>query len=167
LGIASPSRVFASLGEYTVEGFNKGIKALSGTTSGIVDDWIDTFDNVQADIGLNITTNADETMQKLQGLKANYGTDFATDAVVNTVRKVSMQTSGTTTLNANDGLKEALKEAIKDELTPVMNKVADNTQAIAEKDFSSGDIYIGNKKVASAVEEQKKANGYSFTPATA
>lgn len=57
LQIHSPSKVFMKYGEYTVEGFNKGLETFSSTTGKTVDKWVESFADMDVTINPKMKTN--------------------------------------------------------------------------------------------------------------
>ena len=55
LQIQSPSKVFMEYGKFTVEGFNEGLEKMDDSTSKVVDDWVDSFSNVQVNMTPQLT----------------------------------------------------------------------------------------------------------------
>jgi phage-related protein len=164
LDINSPSRVFATLGGYTVEGFNRGIDANADSTSSHISDWVEKFDDFTADIGVKF--NVKESMDDLDKYKANLDTGFSADTLVKTVRE-TVNTEGVvrTELDGSGSFKEAMREVAEETLAPLLENIETYTKRQAEKKETTK-VYVGDREVAKSVEKQKSANGFSFTPAT-
>lgn len=156
LGIHSPSRVFNEFANFTIQGFNKGIASAGGSTKGIVDNWAKSFTDIELGFKVGVDTS------NLSQYRNNYGADFTHDAIVERVQR-EISTNGTiqAVLNSGGGLKQALSEVVESEILPLMTELVTNTKIQAEKKESTN-VYIGNKRITDAVEEQKKANGFRF-----
>lgn len=160
LDINSPSKVFMQMGVYSVKGYNAGIEDEGKKTKGVMSSWADSFTDMEVNLGTRLRIN-DSALKDYQN---NYGGDFTNEAIVQRVKKeVSTNGAVQATLNSGGGLKEAIKEALVElGITSEVTEISRNTKIQADKKEQTT-VYVGNREVAHSVEEQKKADGYSFT----
>lgn len=158
LGIHSPSRKFAEIGRYMVQGLNVGLEDNVKSSLDTVRSWADSL----ADIPMTLSTQLKVNDSTLSDYQNNYGSDFTNEAIVQRVtREVSTNGAVQATLNSGGGLKEAIKEAISEEIRPQMEKMVEGVWKQADKKEKTI-VQIGNRAVNDAVTTQRNANGYEF-----
>ena len=158
LGIHSPSRKFAEIGRYMVQGLNVGLNDSKESSINTVHSWADSL----ADIPMSLHTKFKVDDSTLSAYQNNYGNDFTNEAIVQRVtREVSTNGAVQATLNSGGGLKEAIKEALDEEIRPQMEKMIEGVWKQAEKKEKTV-VQIGNRAVNDAVTTQRHANGYEF-----
>lgn len=166
LDINSPSRVFAQLGSYTVQGFNRGIDDNAGSTAAHISEWMGKISDITADIktGVKLDDSA------LRAYRPSLNSGFSDDIIRHTVQE-TVESRGTVeaTLEASGGIKEAFSEAVREVLAPCLDEIRNNTQRTAsntEGGFKAV-VEVDGHELIRAEERAKSSNGYSFTPAPA
>ena len=156
LDVNSPSKVFETIAGYTVAGFNKGLTENGKSTKDIVSQWTDSFSDVKIAFRTGVDASA------LRDFQNNYGDDFSSEAIVERVQK-EVTTNGAVkaSLNADGSIKDAFAEALDEVLSSPLSDISDNTKRQADKEEQTN-VYIGNRKITDAVEEQRSANGFRF-----
>lgn len=167
LGIHSPSRVFAQLAEFTVQGFNKGIDDKAGSTAAHISEWMGRISDITSDIKTRVKLDD----SALKAYRPNLNSDFASDTIRHTLQEtIESRGNVAATLEASGGIKEAFSEVIGEMLTPYLDKLSENAEKTAHysqrtaentKDGLTMDGYKVNKQL----ERVKADSGYSFTPA--
>ena len=164
LGIHSPSRVFAQLGSYTVQGFNKGIDDNSGSTAEHISEWMGRISDITADIQTSIKLND----SALRAYRPNLNCGFISDTIQHTVQQtVESRGAVEATLETSGGIKEAFTEAVREVLGQSLDEIRNNTQRTAsntEGGFKAV-VEVDGHELIRAEERAKSSNGYSFTPA--
>lgn len=161
LGIKSPSRVFAQLGVYTIEGFNSGVEGEGEKTKNVMSSWADSFSDMDINLGAKMRFD-DSTLRDVQ---TNYGTDFTNDTIVQRVRR-DILTDGAlrATLESGGGIKEAFKEALVESgLIENTSNTAANTKRQADKKEQTI-VEIGRRTITDVITTQRNADGYQFQP---
>lgn len=157
LDVNSPSKVFQEIGGFTVVGFNKGLSESGKSTKGVVQDWADSFSDVQIGFKVGVDTS------DLKNYQNNYGADFTNNAMIERVqREVTANGVIKATLNTSGGVKEVMIEAIH-EMIPVLSEIAANTKIQADKEAQTI-VQIGSRTITDAVTTQQSANGFRFRP---
>lgn len=159
LGIKSPSRVFAALGVYTVEGFNKGIESAGNTTSKAIKEWTSSFSS--ADIGMKLSVDD----SKLRNYTPNYGEYFENQAIT---QRVTREFTGAlkTSYDVSGGIKEAFAEAIRQELPGITSTVQDMAQDMRRQANKKEQtiVEIGRRTITDVITTQRNADGFQFQP---
>lgn len=143
LDINSPSKVFKRIGEYTILGYNLGIKALGKTTKGVVNSWADSFTAVTPTMSFAVDTSA---------LKYYDSGSFA--------KSVSASVTSNSSVTAT-GFMEGMEEFYKGYVEPTMAQMATDMRRQADKNEQTV-VQIGNRTVTNAISTQQRANGYAF-----
>lgn len=141
LKIHSPSKLFIQSGEYSMEGYNIGIKNKMGET----EEMLKTFSN---SLSKNLKTNIEIDTPPIKDYTKEYSDSISTE--VNSKSSVNVSSFG-----------ESIKEFYKTELLPIIVRIATDTRRQADKDEKTI-LRIGNRTIEEAVATQKKANGYRF-----
>lgn len=157
LGIHSPSRVFSQLAEFTVQGFNRGVENEGKSTTDYINSWLGKLKDIQVDLSARFNVS-----EELSKYKANLDGGITQNTILRTVQE-SINTSGAVqaTLESGGGIKEAFMEAISEGMGGFLENIEKNTKIQAEKREQTI-VNVGNREVARSVDEQKKADGYSF-----
>lgn len=138
LGIHSPSKVFAQLGEYTVAGFNESIDKYGTTTSDVMQEWVDSFSDMSVSVGVGLSVDDSE----LSKLKNDYGFNRQMD------------------INAMaDYMNESLQTAdgSQAELLRIQNEKLDKQNELLEY-IAQKELSVSGDEVFSTV--RRKANDY-------
>jgi len=138
-GIASPSKLFAKSGYWSVAGYNKGILDNMGSTKNVMSKWVDSFSNIDAEIDISriAMPSVGDIVDEVQGYIA---------------------TTGTMTLkNDSDNMQQMYEETI----IPLLSNIASETKRQADKDEKT-EVVMDSRRVAESVNRQNRANGYSF-----
>jgi phage-related protein len=133
LGIHSPSKAFAKLGEYTVAGFNESIDKYGSSTSDVMQDWVDSFSDMSIKVGVGLSVDDSE----LSKLKNDYGFNRQMD--INAMADYMNES-----LQANNG---------NDQQIELLREQNELLQQILDKDIS-----VSGDEVFSTV--RRKANDY-------
>lgn len=158
LGIHSPSRIFLQLAEFTVQGFNRGIDREGKSTTDYINSWLGKLTDIQVDLSARFNVS-----EELSKYKANLDSGITENTILRTVQeKVTANGNIQSTLESGGGIKEAFREAIREEMGGTLENIETNTKIQAEKKEQTT-VYVGNREVARAVDEQKQADGFSFT----
>lgn len=162
LDVNSPSKIFETIGGYTVDGFNKGIGDNARSTMSYMNEWIGSFSDFKANIGVKF--NIQESMDDLSKYKANLDTGLSADTIVRTVKE-TVNTDGIVraSVEGSGSFKEIIREVIEETITGKLDNIADSTKRQADK-AETTKVYVGDREVAKTVEKQRSANGYSFAP---
>lgn len=166
LGIHSPSRVFAQLAEFTVQGFNKGIDDKAGSTAAHISEWMGRFSDITADIKTRVKLDD----SALKAYRPNLNSDFASDTIRHTLQEtIESRGNVAATLEASGGIKEAFSEVIGEMLTPYLDKLSENAEKTAHYSQRTADntkdgLTMDGYKVNKQLERVKAESGYSFTP---
>lgn len=142
LKIHSPSRLFYSYGQFTVEGFNNAIDKMAGSTKKVVDDWAGSFGNMEAGVGFSVDYSS------LDDYKVNDGSNF--------VASVTSEIQSTIDANNSSGnefdydtmgsvYKEAMREVLSQIIVPAIESVGSGNR-------NSG--YGGNMSLLKAVQDE-------------
>jgi hypothetical protein len=140
----SPSKVFETIGEDTVLGFNIGLKSLADSTRPLVDNWANSFTNVQPRLAFAVDTSA-----------LNYYDPTSYMSTVDTSVNTRANVMAT-------GFIDGMEEFYRDYLEPTLGQIATDTRRQADKQERTI-VQIGTKTISDAVTTQKNADGYSFT----
>jgi hypothetical protein len=143
LGIHSPSRVFYSLAQFVIQGFNNGLTYFGKSSEGVVNDWASGISSVVPTMSFAVDTSA---------LKY-YNTDSFSKSIS---ANVSSHSSVTAT-----GFKEGMEEFYREYVEPMMTQMASDMRRQADKNEQTI-VQIGNRTVSDAVTTQQRANGYVF-----
>lgn len=143
LGIHSPSRVFLQLAQYTIEGFNIGLKNMMPQSFSVMDTWAEGITSYQPTVGFSVDTSA---------LKYYNGDSFAKSVSANVMTHSSFEVDSTV---VREEFKAAMLEALND------SKLAEDMRRQADKPEQTV-VQIGNREVSDAVTTQRRANGYAF-----
>jgi phage-related protein len=138
LGIHSPSKVFQTLGEYTVAGFNESIDKYGSTTGDVMQEWVDSFSDMSVSVGVGLSVDDSE----LSKLKNDYGFNRQMD--INAMADYMNES-----LQTDDGSQAELLRAQNEKL----DKQNELLQQILDKDIS-----VSGDEVFSTV--RRKANDY-------
>ena len=141
LKIQSPSRLFMQAGEYTIEGYNIGIKNKISETE-------DMLENFSSSLTKNLKANVEIDTDYIKNYAKSY-----TDTV-------SAELNGTSRVSVS-GFEENVREFYKDEILPLITQIASDTRRQADKDEKTV-VNIGNKTIEESVNTQRRANGYRF-----
>lgn len=139
LGIHSPSRVFAEIGKRLVEGFNKGIESLAGTTDRIIDGWVESLTDIKSNV--NVKAN----ITGIDKLSPNLGSE------IDLQRSMAMQNNVTLDGSEIKNLVHAI-EMMTMQDQAAMRTQTEYLQQIARKEFT-----IGQRDVFSAVQNEATA----------
>lgn len=162
LGIHSPSRIFSQLAEFTVQGFNRGIDSEGRSTTDYINSWLGKLTDIQVDISARFNVG-----EELSKYKANLDSGITENTILRTVQEtVNANGNIQATLESSGGIKEAFREAIREEMGGTLESIETNTKIQAQKKEQTT-VYVGNREVAHSVEEQKQADGFSFTRGSA
>lgn len=162
LGIKSPSRVFSQLAEFTVQGFNHGIDSEGRTTTDYINSWLGKLTDIQVDLSARFNVS-----EELSKYKANLDSGITQNTILKTVQEtVNANGNIQATLESSGGIKEAFREAIREEMGGTLENIETNTKIQAQKKEQTN-VYVGNREVAHSVDEQKQADGFSFTRGSA
>lgn len=158
LGIHSPSRIFSQLAEFTVQGFNRGIDSEGRTTTDYINSWLGKLTDIQVDLSARFNVS-----EELSKYKANLDSGITENTILRTVQEtVNANGNIQATLESSGGIKEAFREAIREEMGGTLENIETNTKIQAQKKEQTT-VYVGNREVARSVDEQKQADGFSFT----
>lgn len=163
LKVASPSRVFKEIGQFTVAGFNAGIDNSGGSTAAHITEWVERFADFTAEIKPRFSID-DSALKKYT---PNYGNDFTADTVI---RKNIMETiQATGTVRAEVDTRNGFREILADVVQPYLDKIAANTGTTAEntKGGFKATVEIDGREIVRATSRARSAGGFSFTPAPA
>lgn len=162
LGVKSPSRVFKEIGQFTVAGFNAGLDDSADSTKDHMKEWLGKFQDFQTNITAKV--NVKEVMEKYT---PKYDTGISTGAIERTVRQ-EINTEGRVraTLESGGGFASAIEEVINRTISRQLEGIEKHTRIQAEKKETTN-VYVGNREVTKAVDQQRRDNGFSFTPAMA
>lgn len=153
----SPSRAFRKIGAFVVEGFNLGLDDEADSTLTHMRDWISRFSDITVELGTKFNVSPSD-------YTANLDSGFTNDMLVQTVREtVNTDSMVKLEFDSNTGLKNMLKEIAGEEFRPILESIEVSAKKQADKKETTT-VYVGNREVAKSVEEQKNANGFSFTP---
>lgn len=161
LGIKSPSRVFAQLGVYTIEGFNSGVEGEGEKTKDVMSSWADSFTDMDINLGAKMRFND----SALRDVQTNYGADFTNDTIVQRVRRDILSDGALrATLESGGGIKEAFKEALVESgLIENTSNTAANTKRQADKKEQTI-VEIGRRTITDVITTQRNADGFQFQP---
>ena len=150
----SPSRAFKEIGAFVVEGFNIGIENAMGSSFKIMEEWTDKLTSYQPTVSFGLDTTT------LDDYKPNYGEDFSSENITRNIQR-DITASGRVSVSADmENGREAIRDIIEEVMEPLV-VMRDGITKLTEKP-SETNVYIGNKKVTDAVEEQRQANGFRF-----
>ncbi len=139
----SPSRKFMSVGLDTIRGYNLGIEKMGGTTKGVMRDWADSFTGISPRVSFAVDTSSLKYYDT-KGFAKEVSTDFAMTGAYSV-----------------EGFKDGMESFFHEYIEPTMKQIADDMKRQADKQEKTV-VQIGNRVVADSVNEQRKANGYSF-----
>lgn len=136
LDIHSPSRVFAKLGEYTVEGFNEGIEAESNSTQATMAEWVESFKDVvekagAMDLNATFTPNVQAVQQQSVDVTDNMVATLDYDSISKGVRdgmSVSSDRQNELLREQNNLLRDLLDKDTTVEITANDVRKAQNRQ---------------------------------------
>ncbi len=155
LKIGSPSKVFRELGAFTVAGFNQGLTENGKSTKDIVSQWADSFSDVKIALKVGVDASA------LKDYRNNYGAEFESDAIVEKIKREVSFDANTSIKADSSALEDMFKKAVEEDLQPILYDMASDMKRQADK-AEQTNVYIGNRKITDAVEEQRSANGFRF-----
>lgn len=142
LQINSPSKLFYSFGQFTVEGFNNAIDAMSGSTKGVVDNWAESFGDLKANIGFSVDYSG------LENYKLNDGFDFVASATREIQSSIDTSSNQSNVFDY-DLMGYVYKEALRDVMTQVIVPAIESA-----KNGNENSGLTGRMSLLKAVQEQ-------------
>lgn len=136
----SPAKLFVPSGENIVLGVNKGISDNAYTTTGVINDWVDSFSTIPMNVGLS---------------------DISMPDLTDVVDKVQQYVATSSTV-AVDGSTGDIEAYLTNSVLPLLTGIADNTRRQADKNETT-EVVLDSRKVTQSVNRQNRNNGYSFT----
>ncbi len=166
LDINSSLRVFAKLGSYTVQGFNRGIDDNLGSTAAHISEWMGRISDITADIKTRV--NLDDSAIRAYRPVLNSG--LTSDTIRYTVKE-TFESRGAVeaTLEAPGGIKEAFYEVVGEMLTSYLNKLSESAEKTAHYSQMTADntkdgLTLDGCKVNKQLEPIRSDRGFSFAP---
>ena len=166
LDINSPSRVFAELGSYTVQGFNKGIDDKAGSTATHISEWIGRISNLAADIKTRVKLDD----SAIRAYRPALSRGFTSDTIRHTIQEtIESRGAVDATLEASGGIKEAFSEVVRENLMPYLDKLSENAEKTAQYSQRTAEntkdgLTLDGYKVNKQLERIRSDSGFSFTP---
>lgn len=157
LKIHSPSKLFYSFGEFTVQGFNNAIDNMSGSTKNAVSGWAKSFGDIKTNVGFSVDYSG------LDGYKLNDGSDFVASATREIQSSIDTTNDQGNTFDY-DMMGYVYKEAMRDIMTQIVVPAIEKVKG--RNDISGSSDRMGLLK---AVQEQaaiySKSTGLDPFPA--